>query len=62
MTHRPGPVTRVCPDCDGFPVVAITTGTRHRDGSRHVVPAICRTCHGTGTRTLARPLPVPAGR
>ncbi|GAA3488952.1 hypothetical protein [Streptomyces cremeus] len=62
MTHRPGPVARVCPDCDGFPVVAITTGTLHADGSRHVVPALCRACKGTGTRTARRPAPAPAGR
>ncbi|MEU5192123.1 hypothetical protein AB0G83_34045 [Streptomyces klenkii] len=40
---------RRCPDCDGFPVVAITTGTRHRDGTRVTVRAICRACRGTGT-------------
>ncbi|MEV0252946.1 hypothetical protein AB0H82_01535 [Streptomyces sp. NPDC050732] len=38
----------VCRNCDGFPVVAITTGDRHRDGSRVTVRATCRTCNGTG--------------
>lgn len=61
MTHRPGLAARVCPDCDGFPVVAITTGTLHADGSRHVIPAICPACHGTG-RTPVRPARVLAGR
>jgi RNase P subunit RPR2 len=42
---------RVCRDCDGFPVVAITTGTRHHDGTRVLLRVECRACHGTG-RTL----------
>lgn len=40
---------RRCNDCDGFPVVAITTGTRTPDGQRHTLPVTCRTCNGTGT-------------
>ncbi|MGW6527424.1 hypothetical protein [Streptomyces venezuelae] len=48
----------ICRNCDGFPVVAITTGTRHRDGSRVTVVATCRSCNGTGhaapAATLAR--------
>ncbi|WP_416754452.1 hypothetical protein ACMAVT_12225 [Streptomyces sp. FW42] len=43
-------ITRVCRDCDGFATAAITTGTRHRDGTRVTCPA----CKGTGTT-------VPAG-
>ncbi|MGW9171424.1 hypothetical protein [Streptomyces decoyicus] len=38
----------VCPACDGFPAVAITTGSRHRDGSRATVQATCPSCKGTG--------------
>ncbi|SBT93704.1 hypothetical protein GA0115233_106930 [Streptomyces sp. DI166] len=38
----------VCRDCDGFPVVAITTGERHNDGSRVLLRVACRACHGTG--------------
>ncbi|MEU1041445.1 hypothetical protein [Streptomyces sp. NPDC005907] len=38
----------LCRDCDGFPVVAITTGTRHTDGSRALLRVLCRACQGTG--------------
>ncbi|WP_438818825.1 hypothetical protein [Streptomyces platensis] len=41
--------TRLCRDCDGFPIVAITTGRTTTDGSRHTVTVACRTCDGTGT-------------
>ncbi|MFE4994000.1 hypothetical protein ACFRH4_22125 [Streptomyces mirabilis] len=43
------PNTPVCRDCDGCPVVAITTGTRDRDGSRTTLRVTCRACKGTGT-------------
>ncbi|GAB3128885.1 hypothetical protein GCM10027160_54790 [Streptomyces calidiresistens] len=47
--HRPLPTrARICPHCDGFPTVAITTGTRRPDGTRHTLTVTCRTCHGTG--------------
>jgi DnaJ-class molecular chaperone len=52
--------TPVCRYCDGFPVVAITTGSRHNDGSRILLRVECRTCQGTG-RTLPAAL-APAGR
>ncbi|MFE9937973.1 hypothetical protein [Streptomyces hirsutus] len=39
---------RVCRDCDGFPVVAITTGTRHTDGTRAALRIVCPACQGTG--------------
>ncbi|GGX00580.1 hypothetical protein [Streptomyces noursei] len=39
---------RRCPDCDGFPRVAITTGQRTHTGSRHTVKVTCRTCNGNG--------------
>ncbi|MGW3156388.1 hypothetical protein [Streptomyces sp. NPDC001089] len=44
------PNTPVCRDCDGFPVVAITTGTRNLDGSRTTLRITCRACKGTGRR------------
>lgn len=44
---------RVCRDCDGFPIVAITTGTRHPDGTRVAVRVTCQTCNGTGRTTPA---------
>ncbi|WP_121701864.1 hypothetical protein [Streptomyces sp. E5N298] len=40
--------TRVCRDCDGFATAAITTGTRHRDGSRATLRITCQTCRGSG--------------
>ncbi|MFD6994670.1 hypothetical protein [Streptomyces sp. NPDC059943] len=49
-TRRP-----ICPDCDGFPAVVITTGQRTPDGHRKTLTVTCRGCHGTGYRT-----PVPA--
>jgi DnaJ-class molecular chaperone len=39
--------TRVCRDCDGF-AAAITTGTRHADGTRATLRVTCQTCKGTG--------------
>ncbi|WP_395758644.1 hypothetical protein OIE82_10960 [Streptomyces althioticus] len=40
--------TRVCRDCDGFATAAITTGTRHRDGTRVTLRVACPACKGTG--------------
>ncbi|MFG2637546.1 hypothetical protein ACGFX8_27510 [Streptomyces sp. NPDC048362] len=40
--------TPVCRDCDGFPVVAIDTGTRHDDGTRLTLRVTCQACKGTG--------------
>ncbi|MFJ8586196.1 hypothetical protein ACIRD2_16295 [Streptomyces sp. NPDC093595] len=45
--------TRVCPDCDGFPRVAISTGTRLPDGSRATFRVACRRCDGTGHTTTS---------
>ncbi|MGW6584818.1 hypothetical protein [Streptomyces globisporus] len=56
--HSPAP-TRICPDCDGFPAVAIDTGTLLDDGTRATLKVTCRRCHGTGTtRTTAASAPV----
>ncbi|MFH9175396.1 hypothetical protein [Streptomyces albogriseolus] len=42
-------ITRVCRDCDGFATAAITTGTRHRDGTRLTLRVVaCPACKGTG--------------
>ncbi|XUL90295.1 hypothetical protein ACQ86D_29715 [Streptomyces galilaeus] len=53
----------VCRHCDGFPVVSVTTGARHRDGSRVLLRVVCPACDGTG-HALPLPAPVflPAGR
>jgi RNase P subunit RPR2 len=45
---------RVCRHCDGFCVVAITTGGRHRDGSRVLLHVVCHACQGTGHAAPAR--------
>ncbi|WP_371670381.1 hypothetical protein OG985_23790 [Streptomyces sp. NBC_00289] len=55
------PSLPVCRACDGFPVVAITTGTRNRDGSRTTVRITCPDCKGTG-RTRTAPALVRTGR
>jgi hypothetical protein len=54
------PTTRVCRDCDGFATAAITTGTRHTDGTRATLRVACPACKGTG-RTLPAAL-VRAGK
>ncbi|WP_250400007.1 hypothetical protein [Streptomyces cellostaticus] len=46
--------TRVCRSCDGFAAVVITTGTRHRDGTRATLTVACPACHGTGNVSAAR--------
>ncbi|MFR9800434.1 hypothetical protein ACL02U_31725 [Streptomyces sp. MS06] len=45
------PKLRVCRDCDGFATAAITTGTRHPDGTRATLTITCPTCKGTGHTT-----------
>lgn len=46
----------ICGHCDGFPTVAITTGTRTPSGERRTITADCPACHGTGhTLPAARP-------
>ncbi|MFI6021052.1 hypothetical protein ACIBCP_25850 [Streptomyces sp. NPDC051287] len=61
MPRNTPALRRVCSDCDGFPVVAITTGTRNPDGTRTTLAINCRACHGTGTTTPAAAL-ARAGR
>ncbi|MET9515144.1 hypothetical protein [Streptomyces sp. NPDC002994] len=48
--------TRICPDCDGFPLVAIDTGTRLSDGTRATLRVTCRRCRGTGLMPSQDPL------
>ncbi|MFB8777113.1 hypothetical protein [Streptomyces broussonetiae] len=43
----------VCRDCDGFCVALVTTGQRHRDGSRVLLRVVCHACQGTGHPTPA---------
>ncbi|MER6915244.1 hypothetical protein ABT354_26520 [Streptomyces sp. NPDC000594] len=54
MPHSTPAPGQICPDCDGFPVVAITTGPRPADSTRPTTPVSCPTCHGTGTVAPAR--------
>lgn len=49
MMPQHAPTARICRDCDGFPTVAITTGTRHTDGTRATLRITCPACQGTGT-------------
>ncbi|MFI8404335.1 hypothetical protein ACIGG5_29340 [Streptomyces sp. NPDC085463] len=51
---------RVCRDCDGFPVVHITTGTHTPDGQRRTLAATCPACKGTGTTAAISPVGVSA--
>ncbi|MEU1600414.1 hypothetical protein ABZ468_48625 [Streptomyces sp. NPDC005708] len=53
--------TPVCRDCDGFATAAITTGTRHRDGTRATLRVDCPACKGTG-HTVPAPALAQAGR
>ncbi|WP_411093858.1 hypothetical protein [Streptomyces sp. 021-3] len=39
MMPHPKPAMPICGDCDGFPVVHITTGTTTPTGQRHTLPA-----------------------
>lgn len=54
---RPDPashsLTRVCPNCNGFATVAVTSGHgRDHYGHLRTVTVDCSTCHGAGTRTV----------
>ncbi|MET9587679.1 hypothetical protein ABZY10_32225 [Streptomyces sp. NPDC006539] len=55
--HSPAP-TRICPDCDGFPAVAIDTGTLLEDGTRATLLVTCPRCRGTGSTRTAAPASV----
>ena len=48
MMHQHARNTPVCRDCDGFATAAITTGARHRDGTRVTLRVTCTACKGTG--------------
>ncbi|MFE0376420.1 hypothetical protein ACFW1M_12700 [Streptomyces inhibens] len=56
MTQPTPAHTRICPNCDGFPSVAIDTGTHHRNGTRKTLRISCPACRGTGhtKATIAR--------
>ncbi|MFE2088724.1 hypothetical protein [Streptomyces sp. NPDC059460] len=58
MAQRSLAPTRICPDCDGFPAVAIDTGTLLEDGTRATLRVTCRRCRGTGSTCTAAPAPV----
>lgn len=51
----------VCRHCAGFATAAVTTGARHRDGSRVTVTADCPICKGHGM-TAPAPVLARAGR
>ncbi|MCT7352575.1 hypothetical protein N4P33_10365 [Streptomyces sp. 15-116A] len=52
MTHRTTSAPRICPNCDGFPSVAVTLGGRDRHGHLRTITVLCPACHGTGTTPL----------
>ncbi|MEU2536617.1 hypothetical protein [Streptomyces iakyrus] len=47
MTHPSTPAARICPNYDGFAIVAITTGSRDRHGHLPTLTVACRACNGT---------------
>ncbi|WP_333777549.1 hypothetical protein [Streptomyces sp. IBSBF 3136] len=47
---------RICHDCDGHATAHITTGTRHRDGTRVTISVTCARCKGTGRQLPAAQL------
>ncbi|WP_250304170.1 hypothetical protein [Streptomyces sp. A 4/2] len=55
--HSPAP-PRLCPDCNGFPVVAIGTGTLLDNGTRGTLLVACHLCRGTGSTRTATPAPI----
>lgn len=56
MTHSAPAQQPLCRDCDGFPVVAIDTGSLNPDGTRNTLHITCRACQGTGRTSSARVL------
>lgn len=64
MHRRTLPAARICPACNGFAVAAVTTGARHRDGTRVTIRVCCPACQGDGHAPawLADPTPARAGR
>ncbi|MCQ8830525.1 hypothetical protein [Streptomyces malaysiensis] len=54
--------TRPCPACGGFPVAAVTTGARHRDGSRVTIRVTCPACHGRGYALVQVADSTPVGK
>ncbi|MFJ8931781.1 hypothetical protein ACIRLA_34880 [Streptomyces sp. NPDC102364] len=55
MTDRIPYLGRVCPNCDGFPTVAVSSGLgRDHLGNLHVITVTCETCHGTGHTSVRR--------
>ncbi|MCH6161429.1 hypothetical protein MMA15_13785 [Streptomyces sp. M600PL45_2] len=61
MTHRANAPGRLCRCCYGFPVVAVTTGQLHDDGSRVTFRVACPACRGTGKTKPRRNAPAAAG-
>ncbi|MFF3872061.1 hypothetical protein [Streptomyces sp. NPDC001978] len=45
---------RICPNCDGFAIAAISSGGRDARGHLHTLTVDCRVCSGAGT------VPAPA--
>ncbi|MEV6109887.1 hypothetical protein AB0M28_35055 [Streptomyces sp. NPDC051940] len=56
MPDPAAPPTLVCGHCDGFPVVAIDSGTRNPDGTRRILKVACPNCEGAGTTARRAPV------
>ncbi|WP_042408804.1 hypothetical protein [Streptacidiphilus carbonis] len=55
--HASNTPVSLCPACDGFPVVAVSVGTRRTDGTLPTFPVTCGHCRGTGVRPAPAPAP-----
>ncbi|MFD8352840.1 hypothetical protein ACFV1X_28405 [Streptomyces coelicoflavus] len=40
---------RICPNCDGFATVAVSSGDRDASGRLPTLAVDCSACHGAGT-------------
>ncbi|GHB06521.1 MULTISPECIES: hypothetical protein [Streptomyces] len=40
---------RICPNCDGFAAVAVSSGDRDASGQLPTLAVDCPACHGAGT-------------
>ncbi|MFC8093774.1 hypothetical protein [Streptomyces sp. NPDC057301] len=39
---------RICPNCDGFAIAAVSSGPRDARGHLQTLTVDCPACHGTG--------------
>ena len=53
--HTHSAAAGLCPECFGFPVVAVATSKRAANGSRRLNRVYCGTCKGSGNAPAATP-------